>query len=155
MWHAEGWCLDAFLTRREVYELRRPTGAPKFWLGTLLEQSACGPGAMENVGESGNAESEAFVCRPYAVISRRGVAGIWSVTMLNGDDTLNPAPTATPISPGLGSPNVPPANDYTANSLIVTGPVNKSEAAPNINLDKLLSEQSGAPTVSDASGERH
>jgi hypothetical protein len=77
------------------------------------------------------------------------------VTMLNGDDTLNPAPAATPISPGLGSPNVPPATDYIANSLIVTGPVNKNEAAPNINLDKLLSVQSGAPTVSDARGEKH
>ena len=57
------------------------------------------------------------------------------VTILNGDDAPNP-------------PN-PPVNS-APNSLIVGGPVNKGETVPNINLDKLLSEQPGAPTTNNA-----
>ena len=41
-------------------------------------------------------------------------------------------------------------SESAPNSLIFTGPVNKGEAVPNINLDKLLSEQSGAPTTNKA-----
>ena len=77
------------------------------------------------------------------------------VTMLNGDDAPNPPPAAAPPRPGVESPNAAPSNGYTGNSLVVTGPVNKGETAPNINLDKLLSEQSGAPTVGDTVAEKH
>jgi hypothetical protein len=48
-----------------------------------------------------------------------------------------------------------PSTETAPNSLIVTGQGNKGEAVPSINLDKLLSEQSGAPTVGDSVAEKH
>jgi hypothetical protein len=64
------------------------------------------------------------------------------VTMLNTDNPAN-SPAGAAAVQGADGPTAP-------NSLVVTGPVNKSEAVPNINLDKLLSEQSGAPTTNKA-----
>jgi hypothetical protein len=61
------------------------------------------------------------------------------VTILPGDDATNP-PTRQRTLPLLFQPN----------SLVVTGPVDKGETAPSINLDKLLSEQSGAQTTNKA-----
>ena len=72
------------------------------------------------------------------------------VTMLNGDDSLNPT------NPPVGATTVPTPDGPTVSSsegpksLIVTGPVDKGGTAPSINLDKLLSEQSGAPTTNKA-----
>jgi hypothetical protein len=74
------------------------------------------------------------------------------VTTLNADDALN-APPSTTTAQGPDGPNVPPPN--AANSLIVTGPVDKPETAPTIDLDKVLSEVSGAPTVKDTVAEKH
>jgi hypothetical protein len=70
------------------------------------------------------------------------------VTMLNGDGSLNPPnpPVGATTVPTPDGPTVSPSD--STNSLIVTGPVDKSGAVPSINLDKLLSEQSGAPTTS-------
>jgi hypothetical protein len=69
------------------------------------------------------------------------------VTVLNGDDATDPPnPPVRSTTDGTTVPSTEPA----PNSLIVTGPVNKGEAVPSINLDKLLSEQSGAPTVGDS-----
>jgi hypothetical protein len=76
------------------------------------------------------------------------------VTTLNADDALNAPPSTTTAQDPDGT-NVRPPNDYAANSLIVTGPVDKPEAAPNIDLDKVLSEVSGAPTVKDTGAEKH
>ena len=69
------------------------------------------------------------------------------VTMLNGDGSLNPPnpPVGATTVPTPDGPTVSPSD--ATNSLIVTGPVDKSGAVPSINLDKLLSEQSGAPTT--------
>ena len=78
------------------------------------------------------------------------------VTMLNGDNTLNPPnpPVGASTAP---SPNGPTASlrENAPNSLIVTGPINNGETVPNINLDKSLSEQSGAPPVNDETAEKH
>jgi hypothetical protein len=70
------------------------------------------------------------------------------VTMLNGDDALNPP--NPPVDVTNSVPTVSPSTNGAPNSLIVTGPVDKGETAPSINLDKLLSEQSGAPTTNKA-----
>jgi hypothetical protein len=80
------------------------------------------------------------------------------VTTLNGDDAPNPpnAPAATTTVQGLEGSNPRPLTDYsTGNSLIVTGPANKEETVPSINLDKLLSGQSGTPAVNDTVAEKH
>jgi hypothetical protein len=73
------------------------------------------------------------------------------VTILNGDDATNP-PNPPVGGTAAQSPNGLTATEAAPNSLIVTGPVNKGEAVPSINLDRLLSEQSGAPTT-NKSGE--
>jgi hypothetical protein len=70
------------------------------------------------------------------------------VTMLNGDDSLNPP--NPPVDVTTSVPIVSPSTNGAPNSLVVTGPVDKGETAPSVNLDKLLSEQSGAPTTNKA-----
>jgi hypothetical protein len=70
------------------------------------------------------------------------------VTILNGEDALNPP--NPPVDVTTSVPTVSPSTNGAPNSLVVTGPVNKSETVPSINLDKLLSEQSGAPTTNKA-----
>jgi hypothetical protein len=80
------------------------------------------------------------------------------VTALDGDDAANSpnAPARTTTVHGLEGSNPRPSTDYfTGNSLIVTGPANKEETVPSINLDKLLSGQSGSPTVNDTVAEKH
>ena len=73
------------------------------------------------------------------------------VTILNGDDATNPPnpPVGATTAQSPNSPTVS-STDNAPNSLIVTGPVDKGETAPSINLDKLLSEQSGAQTTNKA-----
>jgi hypothetical protein len=72
------------------------------------------------------------------------------VTMLNGDGSLNPP------NPPVGATAVPTPDGPTVsfsdapNSLIVSGPVNKGETVPGISFDKLLGEQSNAPTTNKA-----
>ena len=61
------------------------------------------------------------------------------VTILNGDDAPNPPVDATTSVPAV-SPS----------TLVATGPVDKGGTVPSINLDKLLSEQSGAKTTNKA-----
>jgi hypothetical protein len=70
------------------------------------------------------------------------------VTILNGEDALNPP--NPPVDVTTSVPTVSPSTNGAPNSLVVTGPVDKGETAPSINLDKLLSEQSGAPTTKKA-----
>jgi hypothetical protein len=70
------------------------------------------------------------------------------VTILNGDDALNPP--NPPVDVTTSVPTVSPSTNGAPNLLVVTGPVDKGETAPSINLDKLLSEQSGAPTTKKA-----
>jgi hypothetical protein len=70
------------------------------------------------------------------------------VTMLNGDEALNPP--NPPVDVTTSVPTVSPSTKSAPNSLVVTGPVDKGETAPSINLDKLLSEQSGAQTTNKA-----
>ena len=80
------------------------------------------------------------------------------VTALDGDDAANPpnAPVGTTTVQGLEGSNPRPSTDYfMGNSLIITGPANKEETVPNINLDKLLSGQSGSPTMNDTATEKH
>ena len=67
------------------------------------------------------------------------------VTILNGEDALNPPNPPADVTTSV--PTVSPSTNGAPNSLVVTGPVDKGETAPSINLDKLLSEQSGAPTT--------
>ena len=71
------------------------------------------------------------------------------VTLLNGDDALNPPNPPADITT-VPVPTVSPSTNNAPNSLVVTSPVDKGETAPSINLDKLLSEQSGAPTTKKA-----
>ena len=70
------------------------------------------------------------------------------VTVLNGDDALNPP--NPPVDATTSVPTVSPPTNNAPNSFVVTGPVNKGETVPSINLDKLLSERSGAPTTNKA-----
>jgi hypothetical protein len=62
------------------------------------------------------------------------------VTILN--------PPEPPVDVTTSVPAVSPNN--APNSLVVSGPVNKGETVPGINLDMSLSEQSGAPTTNNA-----
>ena len=71
------------------------------------------------------------------------------VTQLNGDDALNPPNPPANITT-VPVPTLSPSTNNAPNSLIVTGPVDKGGTAPSVNLDKLLSEQSGAPTTNKA-----
>ena len=70
------------------------------------------------------------------------------VTILNGDDATNPPNPPADVTTSV--PTVSPPTNGAPNSLVVTGPVDKGETAPSINLDKLLSEQSGAQTTNKA-----
>jgi hypothetical protein len=70
------------------------------------------------------------------------------VTMLNADNPAN-SPAGAAAVQGADGPTSRPS-ESAPKSLIVTGPVNTGEAVPNINLDKLLSEQSGAPITNKA-----
>jgi hypothetical protein len=70
------------------------------------------------------------------------------VTILNGEDALNPA--NPPIDVTTSVPTGSPATNGAPNSEVVTGPVDKGETAPSINLDKLLSEKSGAQTTNNS-----
>jgi hypothetical protein len=67
------------------------------------------------------------------------------VTILNSDDALNPP--NPPVDVTTSGPTVSPSTNSAPNSLIVSGPVNKGETVPGINFDKLLGEQSNAPTT--------
>jgi hypothetical protein len=78
------------------------------------------------------------------------------VTSLNSDDAANPpnAPVETATGQDLKGSNPRPSTDYsTGNSLIVTGPANKEETVPSIN----LSEQSpwGLPPMNNTVTEKH
>jgi hypothetical protein len=68
------------------------------------------------------------------------------VTTLNGDNALNApnAPAGTTAVQGLEGSNPRPS---TSNSLIITGPVDKDETIPTINLEKSLSDRN--PSVSN------
>jgi hypothetical protein len=70
------------------------------------------------------------------------------VTILNGEDALNPP--YPPVDVTTSVPTVSPSTNGAPNSLVVPGPVDKGETAPSINLDKFLSEQSGAQTTNKA-----
>jgi len=70
------------------------------------------------------------------------------VTMLNGDDALNPPNPPADVTTSV--PTVSPPTNGAPNSLVVTGQVDKGETAPSINLDKLLSEKSGAQTTNNS-----
>jgi hypothetical protein len=69
------------------------------------------------------------------------------VTILNGDDAFDPPNPPVDVAT-VPIPTVSPSTNNAPNSLIVSGPVNKGETVPIINLDKLLSEQSGTATTS-------
>jgi hypothetical protein len=68
--------------------------------------------------------------------------------MLNADNPAN-SPAGAAAVQGADGPTSRPS-ESAPKSLIVTGPVNTGEAVPNINLDKLLSQQSGAPITNKA-----
>jgi hypothetical protein len=68
------------------------------------------------------------------------------VTTLDSGDVTN-LPHATATVPGKESV----APDYTSNSLIVTGPVNKLDAVPSVDLDKFSREYVLKPGTPDAS----
>ena len=59
------------------------------------------------------------------------------VTTLNGGDALNPTPAGISATQGPNEGTVYPSTNNVRNSLIVSGPVNKGEAVPRINLDSL------------------
>jgi hypothetical protein len=79
------------------------------------------------------------------------------VTTLNGDDAPNPpnASVGTGAVQGLDGAIPRPSTDYsTGNSLIVTGPVDKGGAVPDIDLDKFTREHS-APNANDNAAEKN
>ena len=62
------------------------------------------------------------------------------VTMLNGDDALNPP--NPPVDVTNSVPTVSPSTNGAPNSLIVTGPVDKGETAPSIPIRRSTSGKS-------------
>jgi hypothetical protein len=99
-----------------------------------------------NIGVSGMQKATRFGVGGMLLLVGAVSPAFAQVTMLNGDDALNPPNPPADVTTSV--PTVSPNN--APNSLIVSGPVNKDETVPSINLDKLLNEQSGAPTTNKA-----
>jgi hypothetical protein len=105
-------------------------------------------GTPDNIGVSGMQEATRLCVGGMLLLFGAASPAFAQVTMLNGDDVLNPP--NPPVDATTSVPNVSPPTNNAPNSVVVTGPVNKGETVPSINLDKLLSEQSGAPTTNNA-----
>jgi hypothetical protein len=118
------------------------------WNNTKGDRVARQRGTPANIGVSGVQKATRLGVSGMLLLVGAVSPAFAQVTMLNGDDALNPPNPPADVTTSV--PTVSPPTNGAPNSLVVTGQVDKGETAPSINLDNLLSEQSGAQTTNKA-----